>query len=171
MINITYLPANDPFHAIFRLFVLFPDANSKVCSSDSARILDFYVCFPFLITQFKPPKSLVRAHNVLKKSYLPNSYQVTPKAAILFNRMGSPHNAATGSLQSYGFLQTDLFQDGMVARTSKPMPDGIAAEVQKHRADHADLVDFLDELKTLSLFGPAGLRARSDLEEHRYDNV
>ncbi|ESX97709.1 hypothetical protein X755_19130 [Mesorhizobium sp. LNJC405B00] len=51
------------------------------------------------------------------------------------------------------------------------MPDLIALAVETHRKDHADLVDFLTELKALSPYGPTGLRARGELEEFRYDNV
>lgn len=171
MINITYLPANDPFHAVFRMLVLFPHHGSKPCPGETARILDFYICFPSLISEFKSPKPLVKSHNALKRRYIPNSYQVTPKPAALFNRMRGAQSAATSSLQSYGFLEPKAFQRGVISRTQKQMPERISVAVESHRKDHADLLDFLTELKALSPYGPAGLKARSELEEYRYDDV
>lgn len=171
MINITYLAANDPFHAVFRMFVLFPDDRAQKCKREHTRILDFYVCFPFLISEFKPPRSLVKSHNALKRRYLPNTYQVTPKPAIMFHRMQAPFGAASSSLQSFGFFDRDAFVDGFFCRTKKQMPERIFEVVEEYRQENADLVRFLDELKEVSIYGPNGLRARSKLEEYRYDDV
>jgi hypothetical protein len=171
VINITYLPALDPFHAAFRLFVLFPDYNAGICQCDVSLILDFYVCFPVIISDFKSPKPLVKTHNILKKRYLPNTYQVTPKPAIMFQRMRAAQIAALSSLQSYGFFERESFQHGLVVRTKKELPERIAETVEKHRQDNKELVEFLDQLKAHSLYGPNGLRARSKLEEYRYDDV
>jgi hypothetical protein len=171
VINITYLPATDPFHAVFRTFVLFPDNAAGKCPVETARILDFYVCFPFLISAFKCPKGLVRAHNSLKRLYPQNTYQITPKPAVLFNRMRGSQIAAISSLISYGFLESGDYKAGIVARTQKDMPAKTAAGVLEYHQDHAELMSFLAELKTYSPYGPNGLKARSELEEHRYDNV
>ena len=171
MINITYLPANDPFHAAFRMFVLFPDYDARSCPYETALILDFYVCFPVLISEFKSPKPLVKSHNTLKRHYLPNTYQVTPKPAVMFHRMRAAQSAASSSLQSYGFFERKAFQDGFVVRTKRELPERISEAVKKYRQENAELVEFLDELKALSLYGPNGLRARSKLEEYRYDDV
>lgn len=171
MINITYLPGNDPFHAAFRMFVLFPDDNAPSCQHETARILDFYVCFPVLISEFKAPKTLVKSHNALKRRYLPNTYQVTPKPAIMFHRMRAAHSAASSSLQSFGFFDREAFLDGFVLRTKKELPERIFEAVEVYRRENAELVAFLDELKAVSLYGPNGLRARSKLEEYRYDDV
>lgn len=171
MINITYLPANDPFHAVFRMFVLFPAHDSANCSYESARILDFYVCFPVLISEFKCPRPLVKLHNALKRRYIPNTYQVTPKPAVLFNRMRAAQSAAASSLQSYGFIEPTAFKKGAISRTDKELPERVAATVDEHRKQHAELIEFLDELKAYSPYGPNGLRARSELEEYRYDDV
>ncbi|MGO4355084.1 ABC-three component system middle component 5 [Rhizobium sp. RAF36] len=171
MINITYLPANDPFHAVFRMFVLFPVPETTSCSYESARILDFYVCFPVLISEFKCPRPLVKLHNALKRKYIPNTYQVTPKPAVLFNRMRAAQTAAVGSLQSYGFIEPKAFREGTIFRTKRELPDRVSATVEEHRKEHAELIMFLGELKTYSAYGPNGLRARSELEEYRYDDV
>lgn len=171
MINITYLPANDPFHAIFRMFFLFPNEDEGPCPYDVARILDFYVCFPFLLSYFKCPRRLIKRHNALKHQYAPNTYQMTPKPTVLFNRMCAAQSAAISSLQSYGFIELAAFEDGNILRTQKKMPDKVFLVVEQYRNTHAELVDFLGELKTLPLYGASGLRARSELEEYRYDNV
>lgn len=171
MINITYLPGNDPFHAAFRMLVLFPDDASPSCLRETARILDFYVCFPVLISEFSAPKTLVKSYNALRRRYLPNTYQVMPKPAVMFHRMGAAHSAASSSLQSFGFFDREAFLDGFVLRTKKELPERLLEVVEEHRQENAELVTFLDELKAVSLYGPKGLRARSKLEEYRYDDV
>lgn len=171
MINITYLPANDPYHAIFRILVLFPEKKSLDCPYDSARILDFYVCFPFLISSFKCPRPLIRLHNALKRQYIPNTYQITPKPAVLFNKMRPAQSAATSSLQSYGFINTTALKEGRISRTDMELPKRVSAMVEEHRREHAVLIEFLSELKVYSPYGANGLRSRSGLEEYRYDDV
>lgn len=171
MINITYLPANDPFHAVFRMLVLFPNEASVGCRKDTARILDFYICFPSLISEFRCPRDLIKKHNALKRRYLPNSYQVTPRPAVMFRRMNAAQNAAASSLHSYGFFDHKAFMDGFIARTSKSLPGRLHEAVESHRQDNSELIEFLDHLKTWTLFGSDGLRARSKLEEYRYDDV
>lgn len=171
MVNITYLPANDAFHAAFRMFVLFPEQQSKTCPHESTLILDFYVCFPTLISEFRSPKPLLKMHNALKRQYLPNTYQITPNHSIMFHRMRSAQTAALSSLQAYGFFDPNAFKGGIVARTAKELPERIGDIVETHRRQNAQLIAFLDELKDMTLYGPTGLRARSGLGEYRYDNV
>ncbi len=51
MIQLSYQPAFDPFHAIYRqLRVLSAIEPSKSLPVDHARILDFYLLFPFRIS-------------------------------------------------------------------------------------------------------------------------
>lgn len=171
MINITYLPAIDPFHAVFRMFVLFPTETAVPCPVEVARLLDFYICFPALINDFKSPRDIIKQYNLLKKRYKENSYQVTPKPAVIFRRMQASQSAALSSLLSYGFLDRETFQEGRIARTTKEVPKRICAEVERHRGTNEELIAYLEELKTRNPYGPDGLRARSKLEEYRYDDV
>lgn len=171
MINITYLPASDPFHTVFRMFVLFPTETATPCPMEVAKLLDFYVCFPALISEFKSPRGIIKQYNFLKKRYQANSYQIMPKPAVIFRRMHAAQSSALSSLQSYGFLDREAFQEEQVVRTSKEMPTRICAEVKKHRDNNKELVAYLEELKSWNLYGADGLRARSKLEEYRYDNV
>lgn len=171
MINITYLPANDPFHAVFRMFVLFPTETATPCPLEVAKLLDFYVCFPALISDFKSPRDIIKQHNFLKKRYQANSYQITPKPAVIFRRMHAAQSSALNSLQSYGFLDREALREEQLLRTSKEMPKGICAQVERHRENNEELILYLEELKLRSLYGADGLRARSRLGEYRYDNV
>ncbi|WP_412841972.1 ABC-three component system middle component 5 [Cereibacter johrii] len=153
------------------MFVLFPDENAIHCGLDTARILDFYLCFPSLICEFRSPKDIVKLHNVLKRKYTPNSYQETPRPAVMFRRMSAAQSAASSSLHSYGFFDHDAFTNGRVARTPLAIPERLSVAVREHRRDNSELVAYLDDLKSRSLLGPDGLRARSKLEEFRYDDV
>lgn len=171
MINITYLPSLDPYHAIFRLLTLFPEPTPNPVSIETARVLDFYVCFPFLISEFRPAREFLRAHNQLKKRYVRNEYQVTPKSATLFQKMRPVQGAAFNTLQAYGFIDAAAFRTGSVLRTTKTLSPGVSAQVRSFRAEHAQLVDFLGDLMSFPLLGPSGLKARTGLEEFRYDDV
>ncbi|MHC2302866.1 hypothetical protein ACVJBD_007133 [Rhizobium mongolense] len=108
------------------------------------------------MSEFKAPKTLVKSHNALKRRYLPNTYQVTPKPAIMFHRMRAAHSAASSSLQSFGFFDREAFLDGFVLRARKELPERIFEAVEDHRRENAELVAFLDELKAVSLYGPNG---------------
>jgi hypothetical protein len=61
---------------------------------------------------------------------------------------------------------------GQALASSKPIPDALTTEIREINSQQADLIDTLSELvHSYPLLGVEGLKARTQLQEFRYDAV
>ena len=172
MIQLTYQAAFDPFHAIFRLLRLWPVLKRGPLPYDSVRILDFYLLFPFRVSEFR----FLRPH--LKYRILASGYADTkpygeqPDSRSVFIRMAPMQNAALNTLAANGMIDEDQLIVGWVQIKEVSLPGDVAERVKAANERQSDLMEFLSVLATeYELQGPNGLKARSGLLEHRYDPV
>jgi hypothetical protein len=172
MSQLVFQPALDPFHAVFRFLRLFPIVASAALSRDHARILDYYLLFPFRIRSMR----LAPAHQKFKRlsetyAHL-KPYGEQPDGPLIFERMEPMQTAALETLASRGFLDLKALQSDEIKATTKVIPDELAARVHALNSQQSDLLEFLVVLaQNYDLSGKDGLKARSELLEYRYDAV
>ncbi len=74
------------------------------------------------------------------------------------------------TLAGTGYLNKELLDKGIIAPSRKGVPQAVQERLADFLSRENELCSFLfEEFAKLSLFGPAGLKARSGLLEYRYD--
>lgn len=173
MIQLTYQPAFDPFHTVFRLTRLREAILAKIAlPRDHVRILDFYLLFPFRVGAI----TLFQRHRGLKK--LANNYLETrpygdfPEDRVLFNRISPIQIAGLDTLVNNELLNAKDYERGIVSATSKSLPPRLLDRVLEANKKQEDLIKFLETLSTnYELLGEDGLKKRSKLMEFAYDAI
>lgn len=173
MIQLTFEPALDPFHAIFR-FLRLRDVFTSIgpVHRDLARILDFYLLFPFRVEGIRlTPQD--RKYKSLSKTYaISKPYGEQPEDRILFSRMEPMQIAALDTLADQNFIIPERWSVGEVMTTDEQPPLAIVERVKTANEANADLMSFLSTLgSTYALTGKDGLKDRTGLLEYRYDPV
>jgi hypothetical protein len=173
MTQLTFQPAFDPFHAVFRLFRL----NSTITAfgplhRDHVRILDFFLLFPFRIEGIRLAPKHRRYRRLAQKYQSARPYGDQPEDQIIFGRMEPIQIAAIETLGARGWIVSDQLIVGQVQATSAPIPEEIASRTNAANERDAELIDFLGILASeYGLTGVNGLKGRTNLLEHRYDAV
>ncbi|MGE0184141.1 MAG: ABC-three component system middle component 5 [Parvularculaceae bacterium] len=169
--QLSYQPAFDPFHAVFRFLrmreAVFSDMDLH---EDHLKILDFFLLFPFRISniQFK------QAHRGLRKlsKQFDNlrPYGDLPEDRILFGRMNAMQDVALDTLSGKKLIDPAQLELGVVKSTHNEVPSAISSRIAEINAEESGLVDLLTVLACeYPLLGPDGLKRRSGLMEYRYD--
>lgn len=171
MIQLTFQPALDPFHAMFRLLrIQAATPNATPISVDHARIIDFYLAFPFKIEgiRLQPSHKKFRA---LSRAYLhTRTYGEQPEDAQLFSRMAPMQLAAMETLAANGVYDANLLRSSWLSPGGADVPAPLRDRVEEKNEAERDLVNFLELLATeYSMSGPNGLKHRTGLMEYRYD--
>jgi ABC-three component (ABC-3C) system Middle Component 5 len=173
MIQLTFQPAFDPFHAVYRLLRLRPTiAEHGPLHQDHVRILDFYLLFPFRVAGIRlMPKH--RSYKRLATAYAAaKPYGDQPDDQILFSRIQPMQVAALETLASRSLIDPGELEVGLVAATDLPVPPEVAKRAERANERDGDLIDFLGTLASeYPLTGGDGVKARTGLLEHRYDAV
>jgi hypothetical protein len=173
MIRLTFQPAFDPFHAVFRLLRLRPTiAVFGPLHRDHVRILDFYLLFPFRIAGIR----LIPQHRRYRK--LSSDYQAVkpyghqPEDHVVFKRMELMQIAALETLAARELIAPERLNVGQVEATAESEPEELANRVEAVNEQEADLIAFLGVLASeYGLTGANGLKDRTNLLDHRYDAV
>lgn len=173
MIELTYQPAFDPFHAVFRFLRLRQAILPHIqIPSEHIRVLDFYLLFPFrsdTIRVYPKHRKFKRIANQYSDA---RPYGDIPDDKFLFNRMSSIQMAALDTLMKKGLLNSAQYRRGLIATTSVPLPPPLQAKINETNQQQDDLLDFLLVLATeYELLGTDGLKDRSGLMEYLYDAV
>jgi len=173
MIQLSFQPAFDPFHAVYRLLRLWPILKQfGPLHRDQVRILDFYLLFPFRADAIR----LIPKHRKYKR--LASDYSGTkpygnqPDDRTVFDRMEPMQMAAMETLASRGLIDAEQLAVGRVEITDMPIPKEILERVESANRRDADLIELLGTLASdYDLSGQNGLKARTGLLEYRYDAV
>jgi hypothetical protein len=173
MIQLSYQTAFDPFHAMYRgLRILGVIEPSKSLLADHARILDFYLLFPFRISGIR----LVRHHQKFRRLAAlyedARPYGDQPEDAQIFARMKPMQTAALETLAEKKIIDAGQWESGSVVRTKKPLPSALAARIDEANAKEPELMEAILALSSdYQLLGQNGLKDRTGLLEYRYDAV
>jgi hypothetical protein len=162
MIQLSYQPALDPFHSIFRTLRLMP-AVRKAGSlhRDHVRILDFYLLFPFRISKAR----LSPKHRRFRRLEQPDD-------VLMFARMEPIQYAALETLAEKGLIDVDQWRSGMVSATDKAVPKELEQRVESANLKEPELFDLVKTLATeYDFLGQNGLKDRTGLMEYRYDAI
>lgn len=173
MIPLSFQPALDPFHAVYRTLRLFPLIKRHgALHRDQVRILDYYLLNPHRISEIRltPRHRKYRGLATMWASRKPYGQQ--PDDLILFGRMEPMQNAALQTLAVRGLLDPDELQVARIKPTETPVPKELNERINAANEEDGLLMEFLDVLASeYEMFGTSGLKARTGLLEHRYDTV
>ena len=169
MTQLTYHPAFDPYHQIFRTSRLVL-AVGKPFDGDKLRIADFYLLFPERIPQIRLSRGL-RSEATRLKTDPRFPYERMPDAKVLFARMEPTFQAAVQTMLHDGFLDADAAQESLLA-VGPALSEGsqLHARARAANEEESALMVFLSRLiGEFPYLGADGLKDRTGLEDHRYD--
>lgn len=173
MIQLTYEPALDPFHAVYRLLRLRPIiAKHGPLHRDHVRILDFYQLSPHRIGSIRlTPQH--RKYRKLATHYAGAApYAQQPEDRVLFSRMEPMQVAALDTLASQHLIDPQRWGAGEVLATAESIPSELKSRVEAANERDAELEAFLNILASeYDLTGVNGLKDRTGLMEHRHDAI
>jgi hypothetical protein len=171
MTQLTYQPAFDPYHAVFRLLRLRPlFEKTGSLSKEKVRILDFYLLFPFRIRDMRLAPAHQRYKRLAEKYSHLAPYGDQPEPPLLLARMEPMQTAALETLASYAFIDPGAYQTDRIEITDRMIPEAITGRAEALNHEQEDLLEFLEIIAgQYELSGPNGLKARSGLMEYRYD--
>lgn len=165
---LVYHPAFDAYHCVFRLLAILE--SREQIESDRLRILDFVLCFPAVVGDFRLPQKAMAIRKPAKLA--DNVYRTPLNSRATFGVLSASQEGALACLAAASFIAPNNLNEGIVVRTSSPLPDGLAQQCAKLKErEHLFFQQILPVLLDISLFGNDGLKARSGLLEHRYDTV
>ncbi len=123
MIQLTYEPTFDAFHAAFRALRIRPIfRKDKPLHRDHVRIIDFYQLFPHRIEGIRlmPQHKKYRRLATTYESKRP--YGEQPDDKMLFDRMEPLQLTALDTLAAQDFIDAENWKRGEVVATVKPLP-------------------------------------------------
>lgn len=170
---LVYHPAQDPYHAAFRLTRIIAHAEMDHFFADQLRILDFFLLYPSFLREIKFPQELKRWRSKVETAQ--NPYHVTGNALTLFTRLRPVQAAGLGLLVGSGFITGSGPEPVSVKfnPSTKSVLDVVAlARDRNSSGDDLVVLEFIArKLAKLPFFGRKGLKARTGLLEFRYDSI
>jgi hypothetical protein len=164
---LAYNPAYDIYHCIYRMiFILKKIKTDEPIEIDRLRIIDFYLVFPYLISEIKFP----RETSGIKKSFLPYStkYRKVTNKFVTFQTMKPLQDQAIDYLCLKGYIYYS--HEEMVAPTllinsfNAPLRDFYFKDVPE--VVEQKLFNFI---LNYNFYGKDGLKDRTSLMEFKYD--
>jgi hypothetical protein len=153
MIQLSYQPAFDPFHTMYRhLRVLSVIEGSKSLPVDHARILDFYLLFPFRLSSIRLMSQHRRFRGLASAYKDARPYGDQPDDAQIFARMKPMQIAALETLAEKNIVDALQLESGRVVRTEQPLPSALASRVSEANAKEPDLMQAISALSLNTLY-------------------
>jgi hypothetical protein len=173
MIQLSYQAAFDPFHAMYRgLRILAATETTGSLLVDHARILDFYLLFPFRISEIRLTQQHRRFRRLAVAYQNSRPYGDQPDDAQLLYRMKPMQIAALETLAEKKIIDVQKWRSGSIVRTNESLPPALAVRVGEANATESDLMEAISALGSeYQLLGQNGLKDRTGLLEYRYDAV
>lgn len=175
MIQLSYQPSFDPFHALFRalrLRHLLLEVETSTVSVDCFRIVDFYLVFPFRMQDVRFAPSDRKFKKIAKNYDDLRPYGRLPDNDVLFSRMKPFQMAALETAVSTGFFDYDLFKKNKVKFREAEIQSSLKEKIIESNAEQRDLCDvFCNIFSKYSTFGVHGLKSRTGLLDFKYDIV
>lgn len=169
---ITYNPAFDPYHSIFRMVhILLKMDVKKPVEIDRVRIWDFYLLYPVQLNHvsLKLEETEIReARKLLKLKE--TSYDYKGDIRKLFEWIKPFQVSALGCLVSCGILDRDEFETGYVEVISPERLQTFVDKVGDVSVRESNILKFLSFLfGDMPLTGVYGMKYRTKLLESKYD--
>jgi hypothetical protein len=162
-----YHPAFDIYHGVFRLLRLLRELPKGPTELERVRILDFYLLFPQLLRGVRFPAGSASLKNYFSR--LPGLYEQIEDPKALFARLAPYQQAALDALASRRLIDAEALSQSKVMRTEIAIPLELERAIAGRNADSKVIQFLTGPLSRVSLYGPKGLKERTDLFEYRYD--
>lgn len=169
MFNLQFYQEFDPHHCVFRTHRLCLAIDDTIIT-DTYRILDFFLCFPFELSRLNLGRG-IRRHHTIAKNYehlRPYRYSSVPEHVIL--QMWPFQQVALRGLAEREVLDGEALSDGKVRR-AHALPDSQVRQLAAaaNSRDH-DLMQFIGQLAVeFPKSGEGSLKSRSKLLNYAYE--
>ena len=171
MIFLSYQPAFDAAHAIFRFLRLHDAIQTNMLEFDKYRILDYYLLFPFRAASVRLSQKDLRLRSIAKQLDGKAGYATLPSGEVLFERMKNAHVSASQTMAAKGIIDPAVLRDGFMRFGEFALPTDYQERIRAANQKDLLTLDILKALSAYSLLGHDGLKDRNGLLEYRYDNV
>lgn len=170
---ITYNPAFDLYHCIFRMIHIIQRLDDNDCLEvDKIRIWDFYVLFPS-----KTYTIMIRRNEEELKSWrkryinkTKNPYEYNGDNRKLFDRLRPYQMAALISLVSYGIIDKKHFLNKEIMISNRALLNKFIEKTGALSQTESNTLSFMSLFsKSMSMLGIYGLKSRTNLMESKYD--
>ncbi len=171
MIHLSYHPAFDAFHAIFRfLRVKFRQDISDI-DFEKIRILDYYLLFPWRASAVRLAQKDLEVRRIAKRLEKQQDYATLPIGEALLERMRASQIAALQTMAQDGVIDPMHLRNGVVKFKAFSLPSELKERIDNKNKEEADKMAIIDALSAYPLLGTDGLKGRTSLLEHRYDKI
>lgn len=164
-----YNPTYDIYHGVFRVLRILETLEIKPYRIEFIRIADFYFLFPQLFSEIRMPNKYRTLKTQMANSK--NSYNEVPNHKGLLRELLKCQLIAIKSVVGAGLIDKENFQKGIVIRSSKELPTKLIDLIKSDEEKRSYINDVIHALSELTLQGPNGLKARTNLMEFRYDII
>jgi hypothetical protein len=172
MIQLTFQPAFDPFHAVFRALRLRSFATvERALHRDHMRILDFYLLFPFRLKDIRLRQDDRKYRRLAAQYEQAKPYGDQPDDKSVFDRMEAMQLCAFDTLAKRQLINPEEWSNAQVVATPVPLALPLRERIAEVNAKDEQLLAFLEVLASYDLLGPSGLKHRTNLLESRYDAI
>ena len=171
MIHLSYHPAFDAFHCIFRFLRIKSREQLTEIEFDKLRILDYYLLFPWRASAIRLPQKDIFIRKVAKNLEVKQDYATLPTGEILLERMRASQMAALQTLADDKFIDIKKLQNNIVCFGEKVIPVELEKRISEINLQENDRMQIIDALSSYPLLGMDGLKGRTSLLECRYDRI
>ncbi len=169
---IVYHPAFDLYHAVYRMILLLTHfKRDDYVEIDRLRIWDYYVLFPNRMERIKISRTDNEIKTIIKTriaTHIDNPYERIYDDKKMFEKIKTYQMTAIKCLASYGIINKDYLALNKISVISEDILKkyaGIDVSAQEHNA-----IGLLTSyFYFMPLYGPNGLKARTQLIESKYD--
>lgn len=170
---IRYNQTFDLYHAVFRILHLLARFDEDdIIEVDKIRIWDFYLLFPDKIAEIrlKRNESDIRK---LRKEFIKktnNPYDFIAEERKIFEKLKVYQVSALTCISSYGLIDPLSLTQQRVVITDKSSLKDLVDKLASLPAKEHNVVSLMtSHFYQMSLYGPDGLKNRTNLMESKYD--
>ena len=169
---ITYNPAFDLYHSIYRIANIIQDMDEgERMEVERVRIWDFYLLFPdklYSISLRLEETDIRESRNQIAK--INNPYENCGDVRKFFEWIRPYQTSALSCLVSCGILDKDEYINGSVRVNNRDILDNFSSRAGSITGRERKVLDFLKGFsRNMNLAGEYGLKYRTHLLESKYD--
>lgn len=172
MNSLSFQPAFDVFHTMFRYLRIRDALNEATIHRDQLRIADFYLAFFFRAEKIRlrPQDQTIR--KIARRVGPPSLYQKQPDDGLLFARMAPIQQVSLKTLVHCGYFAPEHPGTSFVTKTDLSVPSDLQERILQANSSNEEVVEAIVKLiREYPLTGQNGLKSRTQLMEYRYDIV
>lgn len=171
MIQLSYHPAFDAFHCIFRILRLRAGRGFSEVEVDKLRILDYYLLFPWRAGKIRLAPRDLGIRKIAARLEDEQDYATLPKGDMLLERMRPAQTAALQTMAQDGVIDVQSLRNDLVRFARADIAPELETRVAQRNEAEPERMQIIDALGKYPLLGNDGLKGRTSLLEHRYDKI